>query len=580
MTISRRSFLSRSAGAASVLLGLPGCDAGTSTEALSADVLVNHVGFTPSATKFCLLAGAKSVPFDIVEKDTGRVVHHGQLEPRKGDLGDYLSADISSVAQPGTYEVRAGVARSGAFVIAKDVYLPGLRAAVDYFQIQRCGDSKTGYQAPCHLDDGVRKDNGKRQDVVGGWHDACDVRRWVDATLYGMTGLSRVLDVIGPGQLDPGRIIDEMRWGNRYFLRMQEPAGYVMHHCGGDQGNAFTDNQIGTKDDRVIDTQPSELPGQFHFIAAQAAMVRHVREVDPAYARTCQTALSSALGWCTEQRVTKAASLAMGIVAASQVHRAMGGDRMRALARDYAGKLLRLQVKGPEGAPPGERGFFLATAERAEPLREIMDGNLPLLALCEMLETFPDHADAPKWRDALRLHVDHLAWMSDRSVFGTIPFGLYTGDDPGGGRKVGKHWYRWFMKRQGEYRDDDWWVGINAHLASNGVGLARAARLLNDPKLTQLAQRQLDWILGVNPFNASTIWGFGRNQPRLFVTGEFKPSTPTIPGGVMNGIGGTDADAPALESGSYNTCEYWTPMVGYTMWLLAELHVGHRDQNR
>ena len=46
-------------------------------------------------------------------------------------------------------------------------------------------------------------------------------------------------------------------------------------------------------------------------------------------------------------------------------------------------------------------------------------------------------------------------------------------------------------------------MGINANLASTGVGLAKAARLLKDPRLAALAQRQLDWILGVNPVGSS-----------------------------------------------------------------------------
>src|SRR5439155_19909134 len=103
------------------------------------------------------------------------------------------------------------------------------------------------------------------------------------------------------------------------------------------------------------------------------------------------------------------------------------------------------------------------------------------------------------------------------------------------------------------------------------VGLVKACRLLRDAKLAKLAQRQLDWVLGVNPFDASTVTDVGRNQPPLYRTGQFKPPTPLIPGGVMNGIGGSDADEPVLLPGSYHTCEYWTPMVAYTMWLMAEL---------
>ena|SRR5438874_888308 len=127
------------------------------------------------------------------------------------------------------------------------------------------------------------------------------------------------------------------------------------------------------------------------------------------------------------------------------------------------------------------------------------------------------------------------------------------------------------MPRRGETAAADWWVGVNAHLASHGVGLSRAARILKDAKLASLAQRQLDWVLGVNPFNASWVTDVGRNQPALYRTGQFTPPVPQIAGGVMNGIGGSDDDQPVLEPGSWNTCEYWTPMVAYVMWLMVEL---------
>ena len=52
---------------------------------------------------------------------------------------------------------------------------------------------------------------------------------------------------------------------------------------------------------------------------------------------------------------------------------------------------------------------------------------------------------------------------------------------------------------------------------------------------------------------------------------EFNPPTPVLPGAVMNGLGGTADDQPARYDGSYHTAEYWTPMVSFTMWLMAEL---------
>lgn len=121
-------------------------------------------------------------------------------------------------------------------------------------------------------------------------------------------------------------------------------------------------------------------------------------------------------------------------------------------------------------------------------------------------------------------------------------------------------------------RPEGWWVGINSNLASAGVGLVKAGKILNDSRLLELAQRQLDWILGVNPFYSSTVEGIGYNHPQQFVnSSEFRPATPRLPGAVMNGIGGTVDDMPDLYDGSYHTAEYWTPMVAYTMWLMAEL---------
>jgi hypothetical protein len=157
---------------------------------------------------------------------------------------------------------------------------------------------------------------------------------------------------------------------------------------------------------------------------------------------------------------------------------------------------------------------------------------------------------------------------------GIVPYGFYALGDPGGNQKLGSYWYRWFMEITGTAAIEQYWVGINANLASTGVGLSRAGTLLNTPAYLSLAQRQLDWILGCNPFNASTVIGAGYNQPTIYRFSALSPAIPAIDGAVMVGIGGTQLDQPALDEGSYHTCEYWTPMVAYTTWLMAEIQKG------
>jgi hypothetical protein len=165
--------------------------------------------------------------------------------------------------------------------------------------------------------------------------------------------------------------------------------------------------------------------------------------------------------------------------------------------------------------------------------------------------------------------VHYLSFFSQKNSFGIVPYGLFAAKDPGGNRKADQYWYRYFMHSNPEL----WWVGINANIASAGIGLLKAAAILEDATLKAIAQKQLDWIIGVNPFCSSTIVGVGYNQPPQFIsTGAFWPSTPLLPGAVMNGLGGDYKDMPHLFIGNYyNQSEYWTPMVAYTLWLMSEI---------
>jgi len=44
-----------------------------------------------------------------------------------------------------------------------------------------------------------------------------------------------------------------------------------------------------------------------------------------------------------------------------------------------------------------------------------------------------------------------------------------------------------------------------------------------------------------------------------------------LPGAVLNGLGGDHNDQPSIGNGDWQISEYWTPMVSYTLWLMAEL---------
>jgi hypothetical protein len=212
-------------------------------------------------------------------------------------------------------------------------------------------------------------------------------------------------------------------------------------------------------------------------------------------------------------------------------------------------------------------GFFFISAEEQQPYKNISRGCTEFYAISDLILSFPDHHHVPEWKDMISDYArNYLRIFIEKNSFGIVPFGLYTDKDPGGNRRVGDYWYRYFMQPE-----LSWWVGINSNLAATGVGLLKASKVLDDPELKSFAQRQLDWIIGVNPFNSSTLIGTGHNHPRHFPGSTFYPTTPVIHGAVMNGLGGDQDDQPIIGNGWWQISEYWTPMVAHTLWLMAEL---------
>lgn len=541
------------------------------------DVWVNQVGFLPASPKYCTAPGNAPTPFEVIDATNNRTVYNGTMEPAGSDFGQQVSGQFSAFRTPGVYYVRAATGRSYPFRIAADAYDEPIKLILNYFARQRCGNSTTGYLTPCHTEDGIRVDNGRRQDVSGGWHDASDLRKWVSATLYGMVGILSLVETL-PERGDAA-VTEELLWGNRYFLAMQEPAGYVMDHVGGDlfahsDSNHWTDNVIGTDDDRVIQTRPVDDGSQFTFTAVEARMALYMKDKDAAYARRCLEAAVRCFDWCLANVKTYTTEVTgNALLAAIELHKATGEKKYKEFAYQMGDRLVSLQVARPDdGASPG--GFLRTAPDSKTFAGEIARTDVPLVGLSKLVMQFPDENNA-KYKTAIRNYCNqYLAVIAGKNAFGLLPYMMFDPEEPTA-RRAGQYGYRYFM-----IPTQEWWVGINASITGKGVGLVLASRILGEKRLGELAQRQLDWIFGANPLGTATMRGIGYEHPAFSTAfysdidrpgSAFSPPTPHIPGAVLNGVGGDLADMPELIPGSWQTGEYWTPMVGLTLWLMAEL---------
>jgi hypothetical protein len=132
-----------------------------------------------------------------------------------------------------------------------------------------------------------------------------------------------------------------------------------------------------------------------------------------------------------------------------------------------------------------------------------------------------------------------------------------------------------------------WWQGENARLGS----LAAAARMASshfkktDPgfshSLEKYAWDQLNWILGLNPYNACMLIGSGHNNPQYDFRGTWQYTS--APGSIVNGItsayhqnsAGIDFEIPYSVTGhddDWRWEEQWLP---HAAWYMLAISVKH-----
>ncbi len=133
-----------------------------------------------------------------------------------------------------------------------------------------------------------------------------------------------------------------------------------------------------------------------------------------------------------------------------------------------------------------------------------------------------------------------------------------------------------------------WWQGENARLASLAAAANLLAKQLSDNpdfqnKLRSFSANQLNWILGLNPFDSSMMNGVGRNNPQymFFDSWEFT----NAPGGISNGITSGFRDEDDIDynltykqTGADNDWRWQEQWLPHASWYL--LAVSSREEKK
>lgn len=223
------------------------------------------------------------------------------------------------------------------------------------------------------------------------------------------------------------------------------------------------------------------------------------------------------------------------LMAATELYRATKKPEYKAAADKRAASLMgRLISNGPYTnyfrADDGTRPFFHAS-----------DAGLPVVSLLYYQQIASPDVQK-KVCDTVKKSLQSQLAMN-RDVNNPFDYARQLTQDKDGNRSI-----RFFFPHNTEVAP--WWQGENARLASLAAAARLAARQFpDDPQFQQqlrsFATDQLNWILGLNPFDSSMMNGVGRNNPQymFFDSWEFT----NAPGGISNGITGGLKDQDGID---------------------------------
>ncbi len=503
------------------------------------NIAYNHAGYRPGRKKTAIASIDGAPTFQLIEARTGRAVLEKEIAAIRNPQGDFAVMDFSEVTDEGTYLLRRGSAETRPFVIADSLWRQSIYKAINFHFCERCGYDVPTVHRVCHRDlQGMH--NGEKKIINGGWHDAADFSQGSFRTGMSIYAMMRIVDQLDKRGIDAELrelIVSEALWGLDWLLKTRFGDGYRITW---NTIRIYTDGIIGTIDD-VITPARNDPFENFLAAAVEAFSYTVLRERNRRVAEECLQAAkedwAAAAGkqeewiaggdlpmgtWGATNGMYLTAS--WGITSSIHLYRITGDDVYAAKALEYAGLLLACQEREFRGGIP-LTGYFYTGPEKKSILHHLHAAfeESPLIALMELCAEFPDDNDWIEWYGALTLHSEYFLKRGSRysAPYNMLPNSVFRRsefDAIEGGvarEEMLRQFYEgarltdvYYLRRFPVWGSRLFHGGTAVHL-SESMALTAAMHARNSGPLETLAEEQLAWILGRNPFSQSLMYGEG-----------------------------------------------------------------------
>jgi len=257
------------------------------------------------------------------------------------------------------------------------------------------------------------------------------------------------------------------------------------------------------------------------------------------------------------------------LAAATELYRATKKEKYKTAADRRAKSLMARQISA------GGYNNYWRADDGTRPFFHASDGGLPVVSLLYYAEI----ADPGVKQQVLATVKKSLEFELAITAEVNNPFGYsreYVQD------KAGARRASFFFPHNSDAAP--WWQGENARLASVAAAARLAARVFSDDaefraKLAAFAENQLNWILGLNPFDSCMLNGVGRNNPAYMYFDSW--AFTNAPGGISNGITSGFKDEndidfllPYRETGADNDWRWGEQWLPHASWYLLAIASG------
>lgn len=543
-----------------------------------------HSGYRPGSSKTAVASDLPTANFKLIEADSGKTVLDKPIRAEETRLGKYQVLDFSDVREPGTYVLQAGDVKTPPFRIGDDIWDRTIWKTLNFFYCERCGFEVPGIHKVCHAD--FQMVHGEKKMIVnGGWHDAGDLSQGTCNTslsAYAMLSLAEKLRNDDPKLAQ--RMIEEARWGLDWILKTSFGDGFRVSFA---QMDRWTDGVVGTQDDVTTEAQNLWCPltpivhtnVPYTTATMEALAARMFKDSDPALAARCLEAARNDWHFAVENADAPRLDFASaGALASVEMFKTTGEQSYADRAVELADVILACQQREAMPWDVPLSGFFYTDTKKDQILHYFHAGQdqAPIVALAELCTTFPDHPNWMKWYSAVVLYSEYLKTLAEFTApYGMMPASVYRLDE------CETDWYRDQVK-EGIRLADGYYLrlfpvwdttpqngrGNNGIILSQAKALSTAARLRNDPKLIELCERQLQWVVGRNPFCQSLMCGEGYDYSPFYaaLSGNMVGAVPVGIQTCMN------RDVPYWPtSNCYVSKEVWVFPPARWLWIMQDM---------